>query len=97
MTLLQFKDEGGREWEVWEVGARPQLADRPVAPNADPAQATPRWLCFASGTERRRLLTYPPRWQTLSPADLAVLCRRATPARPIPYTEPSHRPRTGDR
>jgi len=94
MTLLQFKDESGREWEVWEVGARPPLADRPTTPGADPA---PRWLCFASGTERRRLTIYPPRWSTLSPADLDVLCRRATPARQVPYSELPSRPRANDR
>jgi hypothetical protein len=83
MQLLQFRDGDGREWEVWEVGARPPIADQVGV------KPTPRWLCFASGTEIRRLSTYPPHWHALPPAELALLLRRATPARYVPpATEP---------
>ena len=35
------------------------------------------WLEFASITGRRRLRLVPPRWYTLSPAALALLCEEA--------------------
>ena len=35
------------------------------------------WLEFASATERRRLRLVPPRWYTLSPGALALLCEEA--------------------
>jgi len=35
------------------------------------------WLEFTAGRERRRLRLVPPRWYTLSPAALAVLCEEA--------------------
>ena len=35
------------------------------------------WLEFAAGGERRRLRLVPPRWYTLSPAALALLCEEA--------------------
>ena len=35
------------------------------------------WLEFAAGSERRRLRLVPPRWYTLSPAALALLCEEA--------------------
>ena len=35
------------------------------------------WLEFESATERRRLRLVPPRWYTLSPGALAVLCEEA--------------------
>ena len=36
------------------------------------------WLTFDSGRERRRLAPIPTTWATASPAELAVLCARAT-------------------
>ena len=91
MDLLHFTDAEGREWEVWEVGARPPLANQVAA------KPTPRWLCFASGTEVRRLVTYPPHWHTLPPSDLAALLARATPGRKIPPTNVPLRARDRDR
>jgi hypothetical protein len=91
MELLRFTDSAGREWEVWEVGARPPLADRP-APPSDGARPTARWLCFASGTERRRLTRYPERWYAMSARQLEGLCAQASPARAVPYI-----PRSADR
>jgi len=35
------------------------------------------WLEFASAVERRRLRLVPPRWYTLSPEALALLCEEA--------------------
>ena len=97
MELLRFTDVDGREWEVWEVGARPLPADR-VAPEPVHGRAPERWLCFESGTERRRLLTYPSRWHAMSPRELAALCRTASPNRvilPLPSHEQPRQPDHG--
>jgi hypothetical protein len=90
MELLHFRDAEGQEWEVWEVGARLPIADRVSA------KPTPRWLCFASGSEVRRLATYPPHWHTLRPSDLAALLARATPARQVPPLNTPHRAKDAD-
>ena len=91
MELVRFTDATGREWEVWEVGGRPPRADGVEA--TPPATRVPeRWLCFASGTERRRLLSYPLRWYALPPPALDALCRAATPARHVPMPAPPPRP-----
>ena len=83
MELLRFTDGEGREWEVWEVGARPVPADRPP-PEAGADHGAERWLCFESGTERRRLRSYPGRWHAMSPPELSALCRAASPGRALP-------------
>ena len=91
MELLRFTDSDGREWEVWEVGTRPTLADRPL-PSPAPIRGPDRWLCFESGTERRRLIGYPTRWHTLTPRELDALCRTATPSRVVPTIAPHGQP-----
>jgi hypothetical protein len=82
-VLLHFTDARGIEWEVWEVGLRPAPADQPQSAAAENARRglAPRWLCFESATERRRLAQYPERWHTLPPHDLDALCRAARAAR----------------
>jgi hypothetical protein len=86
MDLLRFTDRNGRPWEVWEVRARPAVADRPTP---TPLPAPDRWLCFESGTERRRLVTYPRSWRTMSASGLDAMCRAATPVRATPRIDPS--------
>ena len=88
MELLRFTDREGREWEVWEVGARPTLADRPPPRSPTQARGPERWLCFESGMERRRLLVYPARWQSMSPPELDTLCRTASPRPALPAIVP---------
>ncbi len=92
MELVRFTDGDGREWEVWEVGVRPVAADRPP-PIAGPLKGPERWLCFESGTERRRLLTYPMHWHAMSPHELGALCRAASPARAYPAPGAQFHPR----
>ena len=91
MELLRYTDVNGREWEVWEVGARAPIADRP-APPLESYRGPERWLCFASGAERRRLLRYPQAWHALSPRELDALCRAADPARGVPLLPPREHP-----
>ena len=93
MELLRFTDGNGREWEVFEVGARAPLADRAL-PSSESYRGPERWLCFASGTERRRLPRYPQLWHALSADELEALCRSAAPARELPPWVPRHIPGT---
>jgi hypothetical protein len=91
MELLRFTDGNGREWEVFEVGARAPLADRAL-PASQSYRGPERWLCFASATERRRLARYPQLWHALTPPELEALCRAAAPAREIPRWVPRQLP-----
>ena len=71
-------DDRGREWEVWEMGARVVEADRPVS-RRRPARP---WLCFESSTQRRWLGRYPSYWHALAPPALIALCEQASPEAP---------------
>ena len=95
MELVRFNDRDGREWEVWEVGVRPMLADRPPPSSAFHGRGPDRWLCFESGMERRRLLQYPARWASMSPPELEALCRAASPRPEGPAIAPRPRPDAG--
>ena len=75
----RFVDARGTEWEVWEMGARPVLAD--AAPPKRRPKGGQAWLCFESPTQRRRLARYPRSWQALSARELAALCAVAQPDR----------------
>ena len=74
-----FLDDVGVRWEVREIGDV-ALADLPRHPMPHPEFAT-GWLFFSSDAERRRVAPYPSNWLTLSPFELARLCRRAVPVR----------------
>jgi hypothetical protein len=78
--VRRFVDARGMEWEVWEAGLKRMLADAPARKRS----AEPTWLCFASATQRRRLVRYPPWWHALSPVELDRLCAAAElePVRP---------------
>ena len=92
MPHRSFRDEIGRQWEVWEVV--PTAVERRIA------QAVPRpptverrkvqetrvvvpdrlqkgWLAFQSGRERRRLAPIPSEWDELTAAELLDLLRVA--------------------
>jgi hypothetical protein len=81
MTFVRFVDGSGKEWEVWEVGARQPSADLPASRRGPASKPGQRWLCFASGVDRRRLGTYPGDWHALPPTTLEELCRAATVSR----------------
>ena len=62
-------DVDGRRWTVWEVG-----------PNDLFGGASPRWLVFRSGAERRQTADYPPDWRVRSDQELCTLLPRGTAA-----------------
>ena len=81
--LRGFKDPAGVEWRVWEVipskagmetssrtQARTSLSSTPYANG---------WLCFESGSEKRRLAPIPEGWELRPQAAIAELLQQATP------------------
>lgn len=75
--LRNFKDRKGVDWLVWDVypdtrGATPKLAESPdVFPHPALAEG---WLCFESGTEKRRVTPIPPDWHNFPAERLEALC-----------------------
>jgi hypothetical protein len=71
-----MRDDDGVEWQVYEVVLPEALrsAERPRHPLNLPAS----WLCFESGTQRRRLSPVPEGWQEAKPAELRRLFDLAT-------------------
>jgi hypothetical protein len=92
MAHRTFRDDMGREWDVWEVV--PTAVERRIAaPRPRPAAAERRrvqetrvvvpeslqkgWLAFQSGNERRRLSPIPPDWENLTAGELLDLLHQA--------------------
>jgi hypothetical protein len=105
MGHRQFSDSTGAAWEVWDVQPAPVVqpppVDRPPTFDGRLAQTfwdTPRldgplakgWLCFQSGTVKRRLAPIPDGWQELDGVQLAELCALASavPPRGLPAAPP---------
>jgi hypothetical protein len=97
MPHRKFKDERGRDWEVWSVspllserrtggdgGSNPTIERRrrPEVRAAFGPQWVNGWLVFETRGEKRRLAPYPANWIDLSDAGLAELCRSATEVTP---------------
>jgi hypothetical protein len=76
MALRDFRDEVGREWQVWEVMTTGE--DRKTA--GFPLSIPERWLAFQSRNDRRRLSPVPEGWSDCTEAELAELLKRATAA-----------------
>lgn len=78
--LREFKDTKGVEWLVWDVYPSAGAGDQRIS---DPGAAFPHreladgWLCFESGSEKRRVAPIPKDWEELSPAQLEKLCQAA--------------------
>jgi hypothetical protein len=69
--MRKFVDRRGIQWRVWspEPGVRVPSADEcPVG-----------GLCFESALERRRIITAPKGWESLSDGELALLADQALP------------------
>jgi hypothetical protein len=92
MAHRTFRDELGREWDVWEVV--PTAVERRMA--KAPLRATPierrrvqetrvlvpeslqkGWLAFQSGNERRRLSPIPRDWEDMTASELIELLNHA--------------------
>ena len=61
-ATVEFVDERGVQWRVWERDAR-----------GDPGAPHDACLIFACMEAVRRVWDYPANWRTLSPAELARL------------------------
>ena len=92
MAHRSFRDELGREWDVWEVV--PTAVERRIAHSQKrPAEVERRrvhearvvvperlqrgWLAFQSGRERRRLAPIPVDWADMTAAELVDLLNQA--------------------
>lgn len=80
--LRGFKDSAGVEWRVWEVfPSNVAIPPRVGSRARSSLTATPfanGWLCFESGSEKRRLAPIPAGWAFNEPLNLEALCRQAT-------------------
>ncbi len=76
MALRNFTDSQGTGWRVWNVV--PQYAA-----GRDGEVMTPGlqggWLCFDSGTEKRRLSPIPQDWEAAGGEALEAYCKQALP------------------
>lgn len=72
--LRNYFTKDGTRWSVWRVEVSEGHAVMGM-PHA--------WLLFQDedGTERRRLVEFPPTWESLSDERLELLCHMATPAK----------------
>ena len=92
MPHRSFRDEIGRQWEVWEVV--PTAVERRIAQSVTrpptverrkvqetrvvvPDQLQKGWLAFQSGRDRRRLAPIPCEWDDMTSAELLDLLRQA--------------------
>ena len=92
MAHRSFRDDVGREWDVWDVV--PTAVERRIArPAGRPATLERRrshesrvvvperlqkgWLAFQSGRERRRLTPIPKDWDEMTGEELAELLQQA--------------------
>ena len=74
--MLQFTDQDGRQWEVFEVSNATLSIGRPeILPEA----FRTGWLVFDCGTERRRLAPCPGEWTSFSSLALQSLLDSAAP------------------
>lgn len=85
MAMRDIVDEKGTKWKIWPVSAssiHPKTAAEDYL-----GDYSEGWLCFESGTQRRRLARYPQDWGTLPDKELVRLLKTAgvvTPRRNTP-------------
>lgn len=88
MAVRDVVAENGVKWKVWAVMAsaiHPKTAAEDYL-----GEYSEGWLCFESGTERRRLARFPQDWDRLPDKELlrlvksahTVQARRHTPPKP---------------
>jgi hypothetical protein len=92
MSHRSFRDEVGREWDVWEV-VPTAVERRMTRPHKRPPELERRrlretrvlvperlqkgWLAFQSGRERRRLVPIPTEWDEMTAGELVELLHQA--------------------
>jgi hypothetical protein len=84
VAVREFTDSSGKSWRTWNIDPESiHPLTRAEDYLADCFQVG--WLVFetVSGTEKRRLCPYPPRWQDRTDEDLRELLRRAEPVSPL--------------
>ena len=96
MAHREFTDSQGIDWEVWTVFPEYAERRRGAAPGKSPtvdrrahsefrvplgSQWADGWLCFKSGTEKRRLAPVPEAWVEMTAPELERLCQSAKPTR----------------
>ena len=75
MAVRDFVDPKGVKWRVWPV--TPTSIHPKTAVEDYLGDYGDGWLCFESNAERRRLASYPPKWDTLSDDGLLQLLKSA--------------------
>ena len=90
MSIRILMDQGGMQWQVFEVFPDSARASRGQVPSS----FRDGWLCFQSPYERRRLAPIPLGWQMWDDRALLLSLRQCTGVRR--RTPPSHgaQPRT---
>ena len=76
MPHRDFRDDAGREWQIWDV--IPAMHREPPHDEL-PARLRDGWLAFQCSGELRRLTPIPMNWPGLSDAELAQLVAEAEP------------------
>jgi hypothetical protein len=77
MPKRRFSDPHGLDWEVWDV--LPPTPSHGSAPDAAPrleqvpAELASGWLCFQTGTDRRRFAPIPRSWDELPDGVLRLM------------------------
>lgn len=79
MATRSFRDPEEREWMVWDVVPGEHLGEGGEPGPFLPDEMAQGWLCFESGTEKRRLYPVPGRWPEFSDEELWALCRAGEP------------------
>lgn len=81
MAARSFSDPDGRVWQAWHVDPSDHVDWPERARRHLPANMAEGWLCFESGTEKRRLRPVPAGWASGSEDDLWSYCCRAEAVR----------------
>jgi hypothetical protein len=74
--MRTFADTTGLEWTVYEIKKQDGSTERW---SYLPDEFSDGWLCFESGTRKRRLTPIPARWRACDDEQLVQLLDRALP------------------
>ena len=92
--LREFTDKSGATWRVWDVYPTTRASAQWAGANVDARAAhfpthemADGWLCFESGSEKRRLAPIPPDWETCEACVLEELCSKARYATRTPSSD----------